>query len=130
MNRYDDRPPIVYARRMPTTETTVAPGVVEVAEKLDTSDLKKQLAEAKAKLAATEQPDHSQILGAAVSNGEHIAQYFAYDHLPPNLQEISRPFAELAARVLKLPRNPERTVALRKLIESKDCAVRAALAKP
>jgi len=28
-----------------------------------------------------------------------------------------------------LPRNPERTVALRKLLESKDAAVRAALAK-
>jgi hypothetical protein len=31
--------------------------------------------------------------------------------------------------VAHLPRNPERTVALRKLLEAKDCAVRAALWK-
>ena len=61
---------------------------------------------------------------------EHIAQFFAYEHLPPHLQEISRPFAELAARIeAELPRNPERTVALRKLLEAKDAAVRARLAK-
>lgn len=60
---------------------------------------------------------------------EHIAQFFAYAHLPPHLAAVSRPFAELAVRVLELPRNPERTVALRKLLESKDAAVRAALAK-
>jgi hypothetical protein len=60
---------------------------------------------------------------------EHIMQFFAYTHLPPHLQEVSMPFAEMAARVMALPRNPERTVALRKLLESKDAAVRAALAK-
>ena len=60
---------------------------------------------------------------------EHIAQFFAYSHLPPHLQEVSRPFSALADTILTLPRNPERTVALRKLLESKDAAVRAALAK-
>lgn len=60
---------------------------------------------------------------------EHIAQFFAYEHLPPHLQAVSQPFAQLADRILGLPRNPERTVALRKLLESKDAAVRAALAK-
>jgi hypothetical protein len=60
---------------------------------------------------------------------EHILQYFAYTHLPPHLQLISQPFGELAAKIMELPRNPERTVALRKLLESKDAAVRAALAK-
>lgn len=61
---------------------------------------------------------------------EHIQQFFAWEHLPPHLQEISRPFGELADRIVKtLPRNPERTVALRKLLEAKDAAVRAALAK-
>lgn len=60
---------------------------------------------------------------------DHIIQFFRYDHLPPALQEISRPFCEMAqAMVLGLPRNPERTVALRKLLESKDAAVRAAAA--
>ena len=61
---------------------------------------------------------------------EHIIQFFAYEHLPEHLQEVSRPFAALAnALVDMLPRNPERTVALRKLLEAKDAAVRARLAK-
>ena len=60
---------------------------------------------------------------------EHIEQFFAYEHLPPHLQDVSRPFAELMQRILELPRNPERTVALRKLLEAKDAAVRAAIAK-
>jgi hypothetical protein len=61
---------------------------------------------------------------------EHIEQFFAYEHLPPHLQEVSKPFAELAERITStLPRNPERTVALRKLLEAKDAAVRAMLAK-
>jgi hypothetical protein len=60
---------------------------------------------------------------------EHIEQFFAYEHLPPHLQEVSKPFGDLAKVILTLPRNPERTVALRKLLESKDAAVRAKLAK-
>lgn len=61
---------------------------------------------------------------------EHILQFFAWAHLPPHLAEVSRPFCEQATRmVTTLPRNPERTVALRKLLESKDAAVRALLAK-
>lgn len=60
---------------------------------------------------------------------EHIEQYFVFDHLPTRLQEVSAPFATMAKHILSLPRNPERTVALRKLLESKDAAVRAAIAK-
>lgn len=61
---------------------------------------------------------------------EHIEQFFAYEHLPPHLAAVSKPFAELArSMIATLPRNPERTVALRKLLESKDAAVRAAVAK-
>lgn len=61
---------------------------------------------------------------------EHIEQFFAYSHLPPHLQAVSKPFGELAAHIIEtLPRNPERTVALRKLLESKDAAVRALVAK-
>lgn len=61
---------------------------------------------------------------------EPLLQFFAYDHLKPELQEYSKPFGEMAAwMVEKLPRNPERTVALRKLLEAKDCAVRARLFK-
>jgi len=59
-----------------------------------------------------------------------IMQFFTYQHLPPHLQEVSAPFGVLAGRIVRmLPRNPERTVALRKLLESKDCAVRALLFK-
>ena len=59
-----------------------------------------------------------------------VFQYFAYAHLPERLQNVSRRFYELAEwSVLELPRNPERTVALRKLLESKDAAVRAAIAR-
>jgi len=60
---------------------------------------------------------------------EHIMQFFAYAHLPPAMQDVSKPFCELAERVMTLPRNPERTVALRKLLEAKDAAVRAFIAK-
>lgn len=61
---------------------------------------------------------------------EPIFQFFAYEHLPQHLQEVSMPFGELALDIIKiLPRNPERTVALRKLLEAKDAAVRARLFK-
>jgi hypothetical protein len=57
-------------------------------------------------------------------------QFFAFEHLPAALQAVSKPFGELAVLVVNtLPRNPERTVALRKLLEAKDAAVRALLAK-
>lgn len=61
---------------------------------------------------------------------EPIMQFFAFAHLPERLASVSEPFAALAIElVLKLPRNAERTVALRKLLEAKDAAVRAAVAK-
>ena len=60
----------------------------------------------------------------------HILQFFAHSHLPPHLAEVSRPFGELAERLAAcLPDNPERDVALRKLLEAKDAAVRAMVAK-
>jgi len=59
---------------------------------------------------------------------EPILQYFDYAHLPAKLQEHSKPFWALAQFVCRtLPQNPERTAALRKLLEAKDCAVRASL---
>jgi hypothetical protein len=61
---------------------------------------------------------------------ENIMQFFTYAHLPAHLQEVSKPFCLLAEQVVStLPRNPERSVALRKLLESKDAAVRALLFK-
>lgn len=65
---------------------------------------------------------------------DSIIQFFAYQHLPERLANVSKPFGDLATTLLSdLPSNPERTVALRKLLEAKDAAVRAALyqyAKP
>lgn len=59
---------------------------------------------------------------------EHLIQFFDYGHLPPALSATSRPFCELAHRLAdELPENPEKAVALRKLLESKDAAVRAML---
>jgi hypothetical protein len=61
---------------------------------------------------------------------DHIIQFFEHAHLPPHLASISKLFAEIAEFItLNLPRNPERTVALRKLLEAKDAAVRARVAK-
>lgn len=61
---------------------------------------------------------------------EPLLQFFAYSHLPEHLQAHSKPFGDLAQQLIDtLPRNPERTTALRKLLEAKDCAVRARLFK-
>ncbi len=61
---------------------------------------------------------------------EPIMQYFAWSHLPEHLQAVSRPFCEMAEEIVRtVPRNPERSAGLRKLLECKDCIVRAALAK-
>lgn len=55
-----------------------------------------------------------------------ILRYFHYAHLPAKLQPASAPFCQLARHLVEsLPRNAERTVALRKLLEAKDAAVRA-----
>jgi len=60
----------------------------------------------------------------------NLIQFFGYEHLPPHLQAISKPFHDLATHIIEtLPENPERTVALRKLLEAKDCAVRSVIYK-
>jgi len=59
---------------------------------------------------------------------EPMLQFFAFEHLPEKLQKISEPFSKIAHKmVVDLPRNPERSAALRKLLEAKDCAVRASI---
>lgn len=59
----------------------------------------------------------------------HILRYFTYEHLPEGpLRDTSQKFATLAADVDEsLPDGPEKSTTLRKLIEAKDAAVRAAL---
>jgi len=58
----------------------------------------------------------------------NLLKFFAFDHLPPKLAAVSGSFCNLAHEMaVNLPDNPEKTVALRKLLEAKDCAVRAVL---
>jgi hypothetical protein len=89
---------------------------------------------------ATEHP----FITAEKTAVEPILQFFSYQHLPPHLQAVSKPFCDLAHAIVFgdniaesgnvtlggiVPRNPERTVALRKLLEAKDAAVRAVIYK-
>lgn len=62
--------------------------------------------------------------------GNDIIKYFKYEHLPQKLKEISKPFCELAIEIdTKIPNSDEKLAGLRKLLEAKDCIVRAALEK-
>jgi len=73
-------------------------------------------------------PNDASNLPAGTPARDRMLQFFAYDHLPAKLRDVSRPFGDLADLIVAtLPSNPERTVALRKLLEAKDCAVRAVL---
>lgn len=57
-----------------------------------------------------------------------ILKYFAYSHLPEHLQKVSRPIGELAELMdQQLPDGAEKSAGLRKLLEAKDCLVRASL---
>lgn len=58
---------------------------------------------------------------------DRMLKWFDWEHLPKGeLREVSSHFKELALTVCSLVKaGPERTVALRKLLESKDAAVRA-----
>lgn len=58
-----------------------------------------------------------------------LLPFFAHDHLPADLAEVSAPFSDLAHQLAADLEGPEVTVALRKLLEAKDCAVRAAVSK-
>lgn len=77
-------------------------------------------------------PIHLDPLGSPLAKvteeRDPMMQFFSHSHLQPRLQEVSRPFGELAEHVATLPRNEERSTAFRKLLEAKDAAVRAALA--
>lgn len=57
-----------------------------------------------------------------------ILKFFQYEHLPVKLQLVSKPFGDLAEFLVRaVPPGPETATALRKLLEAKDAAVRAAL---
>ncbi len=66
-----------------------------------------------------------------IGEDEPMLQFFAYAHLREDLQQTSAMFSDVAKWMVDaLPSNPERTMALRKLMEAKDCAVRASIYKP
>lgn len=54
-----------------------------------------------------------------------LLQFFSYEHLDAKLQPVSKPFHDLAQIVSVMPDNIERSACLRRLLEAKDCAVRA-----
>lgn len=57
-----------------------------------------------------------------------ILTHFKYKHLRPDLQEISAPLCEVAFSMdAKIPDGAEKSAGLRKLLEAKDCLVRAYL---
>ena len=57
-----------------------------------------------------------------------IMKYFEYAHLPDRLQKVSKPLGEMARDMdANLPDGPEKSAGLRKMLEAKDCFVRAAL---
>ncbi len=62
---------------------------------------------------------------------EHrLLRYFSWLHLPNDLQPMSKRFHTLAREIVNMPGvvDPaEQTVALRKLLEAKDAAVRMML---
>lgn len=59
-----------------------------------------------------------------------MLKYFNYDHLPEQLQLTSRPFHVLAKSMDKaLPDGDQKDKFFQKLLEAKDCAVRAQLPK-
>lgn len=59
---------------------------------------------------------------------EPLLRFFGYEHLEEPMRGVSLRFHHLAGVVVcTVPRSPERTVCLRKLLEAKDAAVRAVL---
>lgn len=58
---------------------------------------------------------------------KELLSFFTYTHLPEHLAAVSKPFCDLAVHVANTLEGREATVCLRKLLEAKDCAVRARL---
>lgn len=57
-----------------------------------------------------------------------MLKWFAFDHLPAHLRDVSKSVHDLAANMdATLPEGAEKTAGLRKLLEAKDCFVRAKL---
>ncbi len=63
-----------------------------------------------------------------MSTDNPIMKHFVYKHLPPDLQSVSKSICETAKEMdAWLPNGPEKSAGMRKLLEAKDCFVRARL---
>lgn len=76
--------------------------------------------------------DHADLTAMVVDRHtatKHLARYFAYEHLTsPDLRQVSYLCCDMAAQMVALlDDGPELSTGLRKLLEAKDCFVRAAL---
>jgi hypothetical protein len=105
--------------------------LAEIAETLGIPWPSKGFDEADDELPEISQPGEIAAGGdAMIEHGDAMLQFFAWEHLPLHLQEVSKHFMGIANMMVgSLPRNPERSAGLRKLLEAKDCAVRARLYK-
>ncbi len=102
---------------------TDLPGVADAARPRSSTDPTVNLsAEALAEFRVPPEKDPAQ---------EPIFRFYKYDHLPPDLQTVSKRFHDLADWVIRnAPRNAERTAGLRKILEGKDAIVRAFIPDP
>ena len=71
-------------------------------------------------------PNESMMVDVHPATGQ-VLRFFDYRHLPPHLQEVSRPLHDIAMEMAYRLEGPELTAGLRKLLEAKDCFVRAAV---
>jgi len=59
---------------------------------------------------------------------ERTRLFIGYDHVPEKMVDITAPISELAHKMEKLlPDNPQRALGMQKLLEAKDCFMRARL---
>lgn len=70
--------------------------------------------------------EYKRLMEPRLKTPSPILKYFTYEHLREPLVEVSKPICELATLMeLTLPDGPEKSAGLRKLLEAKDCFVRA-----
>ncbi len=72
-------------------------------------------------------PTNEMIYAQAHVSVQNLLDFFKYEHLPEFLQSFSQPLHDMAYDMALRLEGPELTVGLRKLLEAKDCFVRAAL---
>ncbi|MEC4091607.1 hypothetical protein [Pseudoalteromonas rubra] len=96
--------------------------IAEIVQQEATQSLEQRVAAMEVSIATQE----TAITAMLLTDG--TVEYFEYGHLPQHLQEVSKPIGELAIAMRnRFPNCPEAAVGIRKLLEAKDCLVRAAV---